>query len=357
VVAQDAISASHPYGALPVALLADLAGIYHTNPELMFIPHQEALGVFNETFGNRLYLFEERPAGNRRDVDSFGNAPKIVSTNRVLQETGDSFRHQVDQTAVLRARLFDIWIGDWDRHEDQWRWAEFKIDKDHFYRPIPRDRDQAFFRFNGFIPYLASRPAVSPMLRTFNSKIDNIPGLVFNARYFDRSFLNEMDRTDFQRIALELQQLDTTAIKRAFDVWPENIQEINGEDISAKLIKRLKNIVKYADKFYHYLATAVDVPGTKKRDLFIVERLPKGKTRVQVFSLKHQDEGPYYERVFRKKETNEIRLYGQSGRDEFRLIGKQKRGIFIRIIAGKGDDLVLDSSRVRGLKKMTYVYD
>ena len=37
-------------------------------------------------------------------------------------------KHKVDQEYILRARLFDILIGDWDRHDDQWRWGEFKED-------------------------------------------------------------------------------------------------------------------------------------------------------------------------------------------------------------------------------------
>ena len=35
-------------------------------------------------------------------------------------------------------------IGDWDRHQDQWRWIEFKENGKKVYRPMPRDRDQAF---------------------------------------------------------------------------------------------------------------------------------------------------------------------------------------------------------------------
>ena len=41
--------------------------------------------------------------------------------------------------------LFDLIIGDWDRHEDQWRWAEQEDGKDEIYEPIARDRDQTFF--------------------------------------------------------------------------------------------------------------------------------------------------------------------------------------------------------------------
>ena len=41
-------------------------------------------------------------------------------------------------------------IGDWDRHEDQWRWALFeKEDGTEICKPIPRDRDQAFSKYDG----------------------------------------------------------------------------------------------------------------------------------------------------------------------------------------------------------------
>ncbi len=50
----------------------------------------------------------------------------------------------LDEASYIRARLFDMLIGDWDRHEDQWRWASFKENGKTIYRPIPRDRDQAF---------------------------------------------------------------------------------------------------------------------------------------------------------------------------------------------------------------------
>jgi hypothetical protein len=29
-----------------------------------------------------------------------------------------------DEDEYIKARLFDMLIGDWDRHYDQWRWAE-----------------------------------------------------------------------------------------------------------------------------------------------------------------------------------------------------------------------------------------
>ncbi|MEL7221089.1 MAG: metallophosphoesterase, partial [Bacteroidota bacterium] len=47
-VVRDNFSASHPLAALAVAPLADAAGVYHANPQLVFLPRQKALGEYND---------------------------------------------------------------------------------------------------------------------------------------------------------------------------------------------------------------------------------------------------------------------------------------------------------------------
>ena len=64
---QDQISAAHPYGALTVTPLAEAAGIYHTNPQVVYIPDDPRFGVYRKEFANTLMLFEERPAGDADD--------------------------------------------------------------------------------------------------------------------------------------------------------------------------------------------------------------------------------------------------------------------------------------------------
>jgi hypothetical protein len=91
-----------------------------------------------------------------------------------------------------------MWIGDWDRHEDQWRWSEFDEEgKDKVYRPIPRDRDQAFFYNDGFIIKAGARQPGLSKFQGFDYNIRDINGFNFNARYFDRSFLTEPDWEDW----------------------------------------------------------------------------------------------------------------------------------------------------------------
>jgi hypothetical protein len=49
-----------------------------------------------------------------------------------------------DRHEFARARMFDLWIGDWSKHEDNWKWAGYKGKDGEVFRPIPRDRDHAF---------------------------------------------------------------------------------------------------------------------------------------------------------------------------------------------------------------------
>ncbi len=63
-IANDEVSMSHPYGAITVPIMADAAGIYHTNPQYVYVPQQQALDSFNESVGNNVYLFEQRVKGD-----------------------------------------------------------------------------------------------------------------------------------------------------------------------------------------------------------------------------------------------------------------------------------------------------
>ncbi len=70
-VAQDQISSGHPYGAFVITKMAQAAGVYHTNPKLVFISDTPLLGEYREEFKNMLALFEERPSGDQSDSAFF----------------------------------------------------------------------------------------------------------------------------------------------------------------------------------------------------------------------------------------------------------------------------------------------
>lgn len=352
---QDQISAAHPYGALVVPYLADAAGIYHTNPTLVYLPDDPRFGPYRRSFANTLALFEERPDGDASDKPYFGNSKKIISTDKVLQKLADDVDNRVDQEFVLRSRLFDMVIGDWDRHDDQWRWASFKEKKKEYYRPIPRDRDQAFFLSDGVMADIWSRRWALPKFEGFRENIRWVPGFMFNARYFDRSFLTGLSADDWMKQSTSLKQaLSDDVIASAIRKFPAPIYQQHGEEIIRKIKARRDRLTEYALAHYTFLAREVDIPGSEKREWFGIQQHENGDVALNVQKINKEGErsDTVYTRTFHPGETKEIRLFGLGGSDVFDFRGDGKSKIKVRVIGGDGSDSVRNRS---GLK--TIVYD
>src|SRR5688572_10367262 len=205
-IANDQVSIAHPYAAVTLPPMMQAAGIYHTKPQIFYIPKQPRLGEFNEAYGDIVYLFEQRPDENWEDAPNFGYSKNIIGTDKLQEKLWKDNDNRVDQQAYLRARLFDFIIGDWGRHEDQWRWAEFENGDRKIYRPIPRDRDQAYTKFDGNMVTVMFSVAGFDHLQSFEDHIKDITIYNFPARNLDRSMANEMTLDHLLSAAKRLQQ-------------------------------------------------------------------------------------------------------------------------------------------------------
>lgn len=359
-IANDQVSIAHPYAAVTIAPLAEAAKIYHTNPQIYYIPKQKALGEFNDAIGDNLYLFEQRPDENWETAPNFGNAKNIRSTDKTLQKLLKDNDNQVDQLAFARARLFDMFIGDWGRHEDQWRWAEFEEGKRTVYKPIPRDRDQAFTKFDGTL-LKAVKGMASPHLESFSNDIKRVNKFNYPARNLDRHFLNEVTLQQWKDIATDLQHaLTDDVIDNAIKQLPPEVYSFSGPEMAAKLRSRRDHLLEYAETYYKVLARAVDITGSEKNEFFEVKRLNDESTEVNIYKITEKGkkkEQPFYSRTFHKGETFEIRLYGIGGEDEYEVTGNTKHGINVRLIGGDGKDKFTDASHVKGFGHKTEIYD
>ena len=362
-VVRDNFSAAHPLGALPIPALANAVGVYHTNPKLFYVPKQPGLESYNDDFGNALYLVEERPDDDVwEDQASFGKPEDILSTEDMLDEITDEHDHVVDFPMVARSRLFDILIGDWDRHDDQWRWAQQEKDDVKYYQPIPRDRDQAFSKYDGLIIGLArNAAAMAKQWRVYGPEVPKIQWTGYNARQFDPTFLSSLSWEDFRTEALHIKEnLTDEIIESAFkEAWPEEVYQLDGPEIVASLKSRRDNMIEIARRFYEFYSREVDVIGTEERDLFLVERQENGDTRVRVYDTNKEGDREFlfYERTFNGEDTREIRMYGLDDEDIFLIRGRAKKGPLLRLIGGWEEDIFIDSSRVSGLRHKTLIYD
>ena len=353
---QDGISAAHPYAAMAIPKLAEAANIYHANPKFVWVPKQKALGDYNKDFAERLYLFEERPGGNMEGHPTYGGATKSVNTPELIEKLLKNHNHTVDQKYVVRARLFDLLIGDWDRHDDQWRWGVYSDDTKpgvKVYRSIPRDRDQAFFKNDGFLNYIASRPFFNPQLRKFDKDINNLSGLAFNARHFDRHFISQLTEEDFITAAEYLKNNITDAvIEDALSDWPTQIYDVQGDQIIEKLKSRKQNLVEYAKEYYRYLSKEVTVIGTNGKNEFDITAEKNDHLQVNAYHISDGQRHLIWSRLIDGKDCNEVRLFGLKKKDIFNFSGNEKSSISVRLVGGSGDDVVNNNSST--IKVITY---
>ncbi|QDA62054.1 hypothetical protein [Hymenobacter jejuensis] len=341
---KDQTSVIHPYGAYIVPPLAEAAGIYSTNPRLVYVADDPALGKFRKSFANALYLLEERPEGDQSLVSSFGHSAKVESSRKVFTNIRYRPDYEIDTRQYLRSRLFDMWLGDWSRREDQWRWASFLTpDGTTRYRAIPRDRDHAFFKFDdGFLTKIISW--VKSNYQSFHKEIrlSDVEGLNRAAEPMDKTLLVYLTADDFRQVADSMRhQLSDAVIKKSLTVWPANIYKLSGAEFEEKLRSRRDQLPMVAAKFYELLSRDIELPGTDKPERFVIEPAGEGKVRVRVYQqhMQHAD-SLSGQRVFDVSQTRSIKLYGLGGDDIFELEGLPDKRFAIGIYDGAGQDII-----------------
>ena len=351
-VLYDFYTTANPYTPLTIGVLSEGVGVLHTNPEIMYIPKQKSLGEYNDAYGDELYLFEEHVGNTQTHLESFGDPVDILATSDVFKEIVETGKSVVDEPSYIRARLFDMLIGDWDRHQDQWRWALFKnADGTKYCKPIPRDRDQAFPKYDGALISFLTR--ILPTLRkmqSYDEDIRSVKWLATSPYYLDVSFIKNSGWEEWEKQAKHLQNsLSDADIEKAFSRIPKEIQGGVTDDIKEKLKGRRSNIVDIAKRYHEYLNQFAVVTGTQKDDDFIITRQEDGRTTIKA---KHKDI-ELLNRTFNHKKTKEIWVYGLNGKDTFKVEGKGSSYIKIKIMGGQKND-TYDFENTRKVKLYDY---
>ena len=167
-VARDQTSSALPTAPLIVGPLLDAAGILHGQSRLYILPDDSLLGEFRPAFGGLMGFLEDRIGGSRPVPAHWGGAAEIIDSDSLIARIRRSPDDRAESRAFLTARLFDLLIGDWDRHAGQWSWARFGDAVPRRWVPIPLDRDQAFAKYDGVLLYVARQTA--PQLTNFGPK-------------------------------------------------------------------------------------------------------------------------------------------------------------------------------------------
>jgi len=334
----DQTAAAHPAATAIVGALAQSCGIAFYSSRLAVMPDDPALGEFRATFGDTVGTLDEYLGPGARGIR------EVVSTAELWKRwREDGADNRVDARGFLKARLFDLVVGNWDRHQGQWRWA--RVGDDPVWVPLPEDADQAFTRYEGHA-LGAARKVVPRFMRYSGEYPKRIEGLTANNYDVTRWLLARVEWATYQEVARELvTQMTDAAIDAALHRMPPEWYAIDGAELAKDIRQRRDSLAGYARKFYEHLADPVDVRGTDEADLATLRHLADGTLELTLAPLGAGGEAgaPYYERRFLPRETHEIRLYLMGGDDRVVATGRNADGIHVRVLTGAGNDVVEDS--------------
>jgi hypothetical protein len=334
-IVQDQIAAGLPASEVVADTLMDAAGVMHPAVRMVVMPDDPALGEFQKTFAGLPGTFAEFPSVPGDGRPGFGGAVEILGYEK-FHERLRKGEVRPDARALLNARLLDVFMGDWDRHRKQWRWA--KLPDRPLWQPLPEDRDQAFSRYEGLLLDLGRN--AQPRFVKFGAEYPRIKGLTFNGWEHDRQLLAELDAAAWDEVAKSLQsKLTDAVIDAAVARMPPEYQKPEGARLARALKVRRDHLTEEARVYYRHLAERADVYATDRDEQVQVDHAADGSVEVRVAAGAETS----FARRFQPKETDEVRIYLQGGDDRVVTHG-QPGPITIRVVGGAGNDTLDDSA-------------
>jgi len=375
-IVQDQVSVYFPAGPLMVPPLLRAIGSLTVEPALRVFGDSEQLGALRDTVTGMLGTFELKAEEGPDDTPGFAGSEKIKGTENFFEDLVASREHRLDEREFLRIRLLDMVINDPDRTPDNFDWVRYGEKGAYTWRPLARDRDQAFLDARGLVnSLLVSR--IFPKQLPFTERFD-LAGLTYSTHLLDRRLLQRLAAADFAVAAEAVRRSLTDAvIADAIAQLPREWRDQTGADerLARVLRARREALPAFAMEFYRDLARTVDVHATDTADRMDILRHADGRVTVTIGDpaapaiVAVRENGtvvtssagevgtgaaaPFYSRTFLPGETDEVRLFAHDGDDVAVVRGAGTRAITVRIIGGKGNDVLADSAGGRH----TVLYD
>lgn len=343
---KDQTAAQHPGAAIGATPLLDAAGVLNPGPALYVMPDDPRLGEYREEFAGLLGTLELHPdEGEDEDLLVAGSST-IAGGDRLLEHLAEEPEHRLDAPSFLAERLMSIYLGDWDRHIGQYRFARYEREGVYRWVPIPEDRDYAFVQHDGLLLAVA-RGALTSRLIRFDDEYPSLTAMMSNSPELVRELLAPVDRRTWDSVAHAVHAtLTDEAIERAMAALPAEWQDGTARELAETLRARRAGFLDMSDALYRLLADEPEVHGTEEEELAILQRHPDESLTVQLFAPGNERWGdrPYFERHFQPAETREVRVFLSDGDDRAVVRGGGTGAIKVRIVGGAGDDVLLDSA-------------
>lgn len=324
----DALSGQHPFSALVVPPMAEAAGVYHANPVIGVIAPDETLGEYNKIFSGMVVLLEEREPGGESD-----NTPKM---QKELQKDNDN---HFDGKQFLKARMLDMLMGDWDRHEDQWRWLDVKDGKGKLYEAVPRDRDQVFHVNQGLFPSIAALPWIDPLLGNFEGSLSRVKFSLAKTRFMKGYPDAQLSYAEWMETVNAFVKAETDEVLEAgLKRMPVEVYKMRHDELLAILKERRKNIPAAMTEYYRFVYKIADLRTSDKNEQVLITDAPDQGMRVVINKLDKQGQvkDQLMDMTYHADITKELRLYVSDGNDKV-VINTTASPIKLRLIGAAGE--------------------
>ena len=268
-----------------------------------------------------------------------------MGSDKMLREVLAGPAAHLAARAYLRARLLDVLVGDWSRRADQWRWAGFAAGgRATEFRAIPRDRDQAFFRFDdGWLTRLISW--FRPRYQTFNPHLApaDVGPLTTTARALDHTALALLPPAAFRAEADSLRaRLPEAALAEALQAVPPEVRARLVRELLPALRTRLAALPAAARRYYEVLQEEAVITGTDAAERFELTGVGPGRLRLRVFARRPaRPDSLLGTQTYDVRRTVRLSIYGLGGNDEFDLNGRLNPGFGVHLYGGAGRNVYL----------------
>ncbi|MFT4095115.1 MAG: metallophosphoesterase [Niabella sp.] len=340
----DVTSLQHPFSALVVPPIAQATGVPHTTPVIGVVAPDTALGLNEKTFAGKIVLFEEREPLGKSD-----NTEKMLS--KLNSDNDDSYNAK----EFLKARMLDVLLGDWDRHEDQWRWFDGKKGKNRYYLSVPRDRDQVFHLTEGVLPKIASKPWILPTYQNFGPEIESYKYSLIKSDFLNAHPATQFTYTEWMQTVNEFTAAVTDeALEKGLQRLPASAYNIRHNRLLASLKQRRDQLPEAMQRYYNFINKKLDIKASDKNEQVTVKGTPEGNLRVMLQKINKdgQLKDTLMDKVYDARLTREINIYTGEGDDKITVDNNTSR-IKMRIIGGAGNK----EYNVNAAKRKIKVFD
>jgi len=323
----DAMSSEHPFSALIVPALAEAVKVPHSNPVIGVVEADPQLGEYNKVFHQMVVLLEEREPLGKSD-----------NTLKMELEVLNDHDNRIDGRNFMKARMLDLLIGDWDRHEDQWRWAFRKTANGKTYIAVPRDRDQVLHVQEGIGPSVAAVSWINPTLDDFDGNISRPKYSLFKHRFIQAYPDLQFTREEWARAAREFVAEESDAVlESALRRLPPEIYKLRHDQLLTKLKQRRDHIPAAMDSYYRFINETVDLHLSNQNEQVLISDGTNKGTHVVINSLDKNGirQSNILDITYDPEITKEIRIYVENGNDHV-TVNTRRSPIRLKFVGRQG---------------------